>query len=110
MTYIGIIPNKRLGKYAIPVCSACLYMKASQKQWRDKTRKNYKKDSQDLKLGDVVSVNQLVLPTPGLEAQMTGKLTTLRYKYATVFVDQVSTLGFVYLQKDSSADEIIKGK
>ena len=58
----------------------------------------------------MVSVDQLVSPTPGLVAQMTGKLTTQRYKYATVFVDQASRLRFVYLQKDASADETIKGK
>ncbi|KAI2502104.1 hypothetical protein MHU86_12334 [Fragilaria crotonensis] len=41
---------------------------------------------------------------------MTGFLTTKRYKYATVFVDQFSRLGFVYLQKTASAEETIEAK
>ncbi len=41
---------------------------------------------------------------------MTGFLMTKRYKYATVFVDQFSRLGFVYLQKTASAEETIDGK
>jgi len=55
-------------------------------------------------------VDQLESPTPGLIAQITGKLTTKRYKYATVYVDQRSRFGFVYLQKTSSAEETIEGK
>ena len=60
--------------------------------------------------GHVVSVDQLVSPTPGLIAQMTGFLTTKRYKYATVYVDQFSKLGFVYLQKTASAEETVESK
>ena len=41
---------------------------------------------------------------------MTGKLTTKRYKYATVFVDQASRLGYVYLQKTATADETLVAK
>ena len=41
---------------------------------------------------------------------MTGKLTTKRYKYATVYVDQATGFGFVYLQKTASAEETIEGK
>ncbi|KAI2502191.1 hypothetical protein MHU86_12243 [Fragilaria crotonensis] len=41
---------------------------------------------------------------------MTGKLTTKRYKYATVYVDQRSRFGYVHLQKTSSAEETIVGK
>ncbi len=41
---------------------------------------------------------------------MTGKLTTKRYKYAAVYVDQRSRFGYVHLQKTSSAEEMIEGK
>ena len=41
---------------------------------------------------------------------MTGKLTTKRYKYATVFVDQASRLGYVYLQKTATAEETLLAK
>ena len=52
----------------------------------------------------------MVSPVPGLIAQMVGFLTKQRYKYATVFVDQVSRMGFIYLQKTSSAEETIEAK
>ena len=37
-------------------------------------------------------------------------LTRQRYKYTTVFVDQASRMGFVYLQKTCSAEETIEAK
>ena len=37
-------------------------------------------------------------------------LTGQRYKYATVFVDQPSRMGFVYLQKTCSAEDTIEAK
>ena len=105
----GILP-KRLAKCRIPVCSACLYAKATRKPWRGKTRQNDDGDEKPSKPGQVVSVDQLVSPTPGLIAQMTGFLTTKRYRYATVYVDQYSRMGFVYLQKTASAEETVEGK
>ena len=57
-----------------------------------------------------MSVDQLVSPTPGLVAQMTGILTTKRYKYVTVFVDQASKLGYVYLQKTATVEETLEAK
>lgn len=93
----------------IPVCSACLYAKATRRQWRSKTSKNriIKKATRP---GQCVSVDQLVSPTPGLIAQLTGRLTTKRYKYATVFVDQYSGMGYTYLQQTATAEETIKAK
>lgn len=52
----------------------------------------------------------MVSPTPGLITQMTGILTTERYKYATVYVDQASRLSFVWLQKTATAEETVLGK
>ena len=52
----------------------------------------------------------MVSPVPGLITQMVGFLMKQRYKYATVFIDQVSRMGFVYLQKTCSAEETIKAK
>jgi hypothetical protein len=106
----GILP-KRLATCRIPTCSACLYSKATRRPWRGKTSRLGKEAGATAQRpGHVVSVDQLVSPTPGLIAQMTGFLTTKRYKYATVFVDQFSRLGFVCLQKTASAELTIEGK
>ena len=52
----------------------------------------------------------MVGPVPELIAQMVCFLTKQRYKCATVFVDQASRMGFVYLQKTCSAEETIEVK
>ena len=105
----GILP-RRLAKCRTPVCTACLYAKATRRPWRGKTRKNLIDEGTPVRPGQIVSVDQLVSPTPGLIAQMTGFLTTKRYKYATVYVDQFSRMGYVYLQKTASAEETVEGK
>ena len=105
----GTLP-RRLAKCNIPTCSARLYAKATKKPWRGKTTKRSGDAEQVTKPGAVVSVDQLVSPTPGLIAQMTGFLTTKRYKYATVFVDQFSRLGYVHLQKTTSGEETVEAK
>ena len=103
--------SSRIAKCVVPICSVCQYAKATCCQWRTKSCKNH----QDVwehptKPGQCMSVDQLVSPTPGLIAQMTGFITKQRYKYATVYVDQYSGLSFVYLQCTASAAETLDGK
>ncbi|KAL7562425.1 hypothetical protein ACA910_020567 [Epithemia clementina (nom. ined.)] len=105
----GVIPP-RLAKCPVPVCSACQYAKATKRQWRSKTIRDQDTAKPPSRQGQVVSVDQLVSPTPGLIAQMTGFITKQRYQYATVYIDQATSLGFVYLQKTASADETLQGK
>ena len=104
----GILPQ-RLAQCKIPTCSACLYGKATKRAWRSKQERQ-RQQKQALKPRDVISVDQMVSPVPGLIAQMMGFLTKQQYKYATVFVDQVSRMGFVYLQKTCLAEETIEAK
>ncbi|KAI2500896.1 hypothetical protein MHU86_13557 [Fragilaria crotonensis] len=62
----GILP-RHLSKCRLPTCSACLNAKATKRPWRNKPRKNGKDDNtKPTKPGQVVSVNRLVSPTPGL--------------------------------------------
>ena len=72
--------------------------------------KSNSNETKNLQPGEVVSMDQMVSPTAGLVAQMTGILTNKRYQYATVYVDQATRLGYVYLQKSATAEETIKGK
>ena len=69
-----------------------------------------RQEKKALKPGEVISVDQMVSPVPVLIALMLGFLTRQRYKYATVFVNQASHMGFVYLQKTCSAEETIEAK
>ena len=84
----GILPWQ-LAQCKIPTCSACLYRKATKRAWRSKQERQ-RQWNQALKPGDIISVNEMVSPVPGLIAQMVGFLTKQRYKYATVFIDQGS--------------------
>jgi hypothetical protein len=104
----GALPA-RFAKCDIPVCTSCMYAKMTKRQWKGKNRNNYSPPSTP-KPGEVVPVDQMVSATHGLVAQMTGILTKARYKYATVYVDQGSRLGYTYLQKSATAEETIKGK
>ena len=104
----GQLP-KRLLACKKPFCSACQYGSMTKRPWRVKgenkgTTKTAKRP------GQIVSVDQLESNTPGLIAQLKGKLTQQRYKYATVFVDQFSGYTFVYLQKRLTSEETVMAK
>ena len=108
MAHQGILP-RRLAQCKIPSCSTCLYGKAAKRAWQSKQGKQRQRN-ETLKPGEVISVDQMVSPVPGLITQMVGFLTKQRFKYATVFVDQESRMGFVYLQETCSAEETIEVK
>jgi hypothetical protein len=104
-----IIPRK-LAKCRQPVCAARMYGKTTEQQWQHKSPHNKDESVTPTRPRQVILVDQMKSPTPGFIAQMTGILTTRRYKYATVYVDQNSSVGFMYLQKTASAEEILLGK
>jgi len=104
----GVLP-KRLANCKVPMCSACMFAKATKRPWRSKKRKQYR-CNRPTRPGEVVSVDQMVSNTPGLVAHMTGNPTTARYKYATVFVDQATRFTFTYLQKRASTEETLEAK
>jgi hypothetical protein len=106
----GILP-KRLLNCRIPICTSCLFGKATRRPWRSKVPGNPQGAAKTLtRPGECVSVDQMESPTPGLVAQMRGKPTKARYKVATVFIDHVSRLSYVHLQKTTSADETVEAK
>lgn len=109
MAKLGHLP-KGLATCPIPVCSACLYGKQTRRPWRARTSQSAARPATPLQPGDVVSVDQMVSPIPGFVAQMTGRLTTSRYKCATIYVDQASRLSYVHLQRTADASETLEGK
>jgi hypothetical protein len=110
MAKAGIIP-RRLAKCPAPVCSSCLCGKAAKHPWRGRSTKKSVSDVLPVtRPGHVISVDQLVSPTPGLIAQMSGFLTNKRHRCAKVFVDNFSSLSFVWSQKTATAAETIEAK
>ena len=107
---MGILP-KRLVNCRVPLCTACLFGKATRRPWRSKTPNNADETSRTVMApGDCVSIDQLESPTPGLIAQLKGIPTKQRYKVATVFVDHFSRLSYVHLQKTTNAEETLEAK
>ena len=107
---VGVIP-RRLARCPVPVCSSCLYGKATRRPWRHKTNDNAPSDGYvPTKPGEVVSVDQMKSSTPGLVAQMAGFLTKKRYVYATVFVDHATDYSYVHFQKSDNAEETLEAK
>jgi hypothetical protein len=73
---------RQLSGCEIPVCSPCMYAKATHRPWRSKTTKEQEEEVKPpTKPGEIVSVDQLRSPAPGLVTQMTGNLTTKIYNY-----------------------------
>jgi len=109
----------------IPVCTACLYGKATKKPWCSKLSAQEQASKRTITTpGAVILVDMMTSPTPGLVAQMTGKPTHLCYWHAAVYVDQAmavlltcsslcwSSYGtrLVWLQKSIDAEETIIGQ
>ena len=92
----GQLP-KRLLTVKKPFCAACKYGKMTKRPWRVKgDNKHVTKTT--TQPGQVLSVDQLESNSPWLIAQLKGKFSKKRYKYATILVDQFSAYTFVFLQ------------
>ena len=105
----GVIP-RRLAKCPVPVCSACLYGKATRRPWRSKPSNQPSDGYVPTSPGEVVSVDQMVSNVAGLVATMAGRPTHQRYTVVTVFVDHATGFSFVHFQKSSNAEETTEGK
>ena len=110
MAQQGTLP-KRLATCQVPLCTSCLFGKATRRPWRGKTPIN-KDDACHVITapGDCVSCDQLISSTPGLIAQLRGIPTKARYNAATVFVDHFSRLSYLHLQRTTRAEETVKAK
>ena len=109
MVQQGTIP-KRFQRCRLPFCASCAFGKSTRKPWRSHSSPNSDESHKPRKPGECVSVNQLISPTPGFIAQMSGTLTTQRYKCATIFVDQYSGFSYVWVQRTTSVQDTLKAK
>lgn len=106
----GILP-KYLATCKPPMCSSCLYGKATRRPSRTKSQPLGVASLRTIdKPGQCVSIDMLESITPGFIAQLRGKPTKQRYRAATIFVDHYSRLGFVYLHKSTTAAEAVEAK
>ena len=94
MAYARLIPRE-LANVEPPKCPGCTYGTQHRKPWR--SRGKQRKIKVATRPGEVVSVDQLVSPTPGFVPTHRGRPTLQRYKAATVFVDHFSDYTYVVL-------------
>lgn len=106
---LGEIP-KKLQHVVPPKCASCIFGAMTKVPWRGKEDKATHRIFEATGPGECVSVDQMISTQVGFVAQNKGKLTTSRYKAATIFVDHFSRLRFVYLMRDLSSEEMINAK
>ena len=100
MAKIGILP-RRLANVNIPKCASCYFGKMTRKPWR--TKMQPRRILPCTRPGQCVSVDQMESSTTGFVAQLKGRLTTRRYRVATIFVDHYSDLSYVYLHSSTTS-------
>jgi len=106
----GEIP-KKLALLNPPKCAGCLFGAMTKIPWRGKEPKSSHKVFTATKLGETVSVDQMVSSEVGFFAQLKGKLTkNKRYRCCTIFVDHYSRLHFAHNQIDDSSVETVAAK
>lgn len=103
----GILP-KRLAAVRNPKCACCIYGKAHRTPKRSKGAQGTIKTT--TRAGQCVSVDQMESSSVGFIGQLKGKLTTKRYKYATVFIDHYSRYTYVHLQSRLTSEETMEAK
>ena len=85
MAHTGLI-YKDLANIDRPTCPGCAYGKAHRNPWRRKGTLNRKNLRVATRPDQVVSVDQLISPTPGFIPTHRGTPTTKQYYGATFFL------------------------
>ena len=109
LAQLGEIP-RRLAKVTPPKCAGCIFGAMTKVPWRGREEKSKHTIFEARCPGECVSVDQMISTQVGFVAQMKGKLTTDRYRAATIFVDHYSRLRFVYPMRNLSSEETINAK
>jgi hypothetical protein len=105
----GEIPHC-LAKVPAPKFAGCLFGAMKKLPWRGKELKSSHKVFIATKPGECISVDHMISTHVRFFSQLKGKLTSKRYRTASIFVDQFSHLRFVHLMQDLSSNETIKAK
>jgi hypothetical protein len=108
---VGLLPAL-LKECQIPLCTSCLYGKATQRPWR--TKESSKDSARPIQKvsgpGQYISPDQLVSTMPGYIAQLCGKPTLKQYHADTIFLNHYSWLSYVHIQKGTLTEETIVAK
>jgi hypothetical protein len=106
----GTLP-KCLSNVDPPLCSACVYGKATKTPWHTKVKSPHKIPREVKNPGECVAVDQLESTTPRFIGQLKGStFTKHRCRYATVFVDLFSDYTYFVFHTRQTSEETIRAK
>ena len=93
LSALGVLP-KQLQECTPPAYAVCLYGGMTKRPWRTKPSNQ----PRDKSFTITSPVDQMEVREEWFIAQLKEKLSKQRYTYATLFVDQLSDLLYVFLQ------------
>ena len=99
---------RQFTKVAPPKCAGCIYGMMTKVPWRN--NKQTHKIFVATKPGECISVDQMISTQVSFVAQLKGRLSTQRYRAATIFMDHFSRLLFIYLMQSLSFEETLAAK
>jgi hypothetical protein len=106
----GTFP-RNLSKMDPPLCSTCVYGKATKTPRQTKGKSPNKTPREVKHPGECVAVDQLESSTPGFIGQLKGSILTKQWhRYVTVFVDLFSDYTFLVFHTRLTSDETIRVK
>jgi hypothetical protein len=110
-----LVQNNKIPKKLAAIrplrCAGCLFGAMTKIPWRGKEQKSQHSVFIATKPGECASVDHLQLTGPGFYGQAKGRLTKMRNKNATIFVDHLSRLQYVYLMTSNlTSSETIDAK
>ena len=109
---IGFLPKRLLEcQNKAPLCVAFQFSQAHRWPWRTKGKKSGSiRTLSQVKPGDGISVDQIILARLGLIPQMSGFITNQKIWGVTTFVNHVSDFVYVHLMRDLSLTETLLEK
>ena len=92
-----------------PVCPSCLFGMVHKRPWRTgwdhgKIRKD------DIKPGEVASIDQIIMSQPGIVPQAVGKLTKKRFTGSQICIDHYSRVKHIAHLKDFTTESTLAAK
>ncbi len=99
-----------LAKIPAPKCAGCLFGTMTILPWCGKESKSSHEVFVATRRGECVSINHMISMHVGFFAQLKGKLTSKRYRAASIFVNHFSCLRYMHLMQNLLSEEMIKAK
>ena len=103
--------DSKLASFQRPIGALCMFGCAHKKPWRVKGKeKHVIRSESETAAGDNTSLDALTSSTPGIISQMSGFLTSDRFRAAIFFVAYATSYMYTQLQRGQTLVESIEAK